>query len=274
MSAEPQQIQAVFGRIIRDPALRDRVAEDPEATLAELGLDARSRAGMLAAGVERLLAYHTMVHARLRRTIASFLGPAAPPLGDERLRVEVATWIAERGPETPYLRDVAGQFVSWARPRWEADEALPPWLGELAQHQITTRALRSDPRVVGPQTEAKIDLERPIVCNPTTRVLRYRWAVHRAPVRDKKLEAEPEPFEPGHAVIGYRDAKHNPRFVELAPRSAQMFELLLAGQTLREALFGACEAVGETLDDEILSITAVTLADLVERHVLLGGGER
>jgi hypothetical protein len=30
--------------------------------------------------------------------------------------------------------------------------------------------------------------------------------------------------------------------------------------------------MGETLDDEILSVTAVTLADLVDRQVLLGGG--
>lgn len=271
MSAEPTLVQSVLGRVARDPGLRDRFAAAPEATLAELGLDEGQRAGMLRHGPGRLLAYHEMIHARLLKTIRSFLGVAAQHLGDERLRVEVDAWIAGPGPKTPYLREIPAEFLAWAGPRWSADESLPAWLVELASHQILTRTVRNDPRETGEPTEAGLELDRPIACNGTIRVLRYRWAVHRLP---KRPTPEQAPVEDPVTVIAYRGRDAKPAFVEIKPRSAHMLELLIAGKTLREALFGACEALGENLDDQILSVTAVTLADLLDRHVLLGALER
>jgi hypothetical protein len=268
MSVDAVHIQAALGRVARDPALRDRFVQAPEATLLELGLDARACAGMLRYGPTRLLAYHEMVHNRLLGTIRTFLGAAAERLGRERLRVDVDAWIAELGPQTPYLRDVPAEFLVWARPRWEVDDSLPPWLPELAAHQVLIRTVRNDPREVGPQNELKLDLERPIACNATVRVVRYRWSVHRLP---NKLEPEQAPAEDSPIVIAYRRRDEQPAFVDLEPRAAHLLELLLAGKTLREALFGACAAMGETLDDAILSATALTLADWIDRHVLLGG---
>jgi hypothetical protein len=264
----PLGVQATLGRVARDPALRDRFADAPEATLLELGLDERERAGMLRYGPKRLLAYHEMVHARLVETIRTFIGAAAERLGRARLRADVDAWIAEPGPTTPYLRDIPAEFLAWARPRWEADHSLPPWLSELAAHQILIRTIRNEPRSVGEQNDIKLELERAIVCNPTVRVLRYRWSVHRLP---KKLGVDDAPAENRPIVLAYRSRSEQPTFIDLQPRAAAMLELLLAGKTLREALFGACAAIGETLDDAILSATALTLADLSERHVLLGG---
>lgn len=270
MSVEPDQIRSALGQVIRDRAIHDRIVEDPSAALAALGLDERTRAGMLACGPQRLLAYHHMVHGRLFKTVRTFVGDAARRLGDDRLRADLDAWIADPGPKTVYLRDVPAEFLSWARPRWDADPSVPAWLGELAAHQICIRTIRNDPREVQPQTEVGIELEQPIVCNATVELVRYRWAVHRLPTKYDP-EAEPELTTEGHAVIAYRHADDQPRFVDIKPRSAHMLELLIAGKTLREALFGACEAMGETLDDEILAVTAVTLADLIDRHVLLGG---
>jgi uncharacterized protein len=267
MSADPIQVQAALGRVARDPELRDRFAQAPEATLAELGLDERERAGMLRYGPTRLLAYHEMVHSRLLGTIRTFLGGAADQLGSERLRADVDAWIGGPGPTTPYLRDIPAEFLAWARPRWAADPSLPPWLVELADHQVLIRTIRNDPREIGTASEAKLDLDRPIACNPTVRVLRYRWSVHRLPT---PLGPEESPAEDAPIVIGHRNRAELPVFFELEPRPARMLELLLAGRSLREALFGACESLGETLDDAILSATALTLADLHDRHVLLG----
>ncbi|MFO7563702.1 MAG: hypothetical protein R6X02_13725 [Enhygromyxa sp.] len=268
MSAEGARVQAVLGRVARDPALRDRFAQAPEATLGELGLDEGERAGMLRYGPSRLLAYHEMVHTRLLGTIRTFMGGAAERLGRDRLRAEVDAWIAEAGPKTRYLRDVPAEFLAWARPRWEADASLPPWLPELAAHQVLIRTIRNEPREIGAPTGVKLDLDRPIACNPTVRVLRYRWSVHRLP---KQLGPEDAPAEDAPIVIGHRNRAQRSSFFELEPRLAHMLELLLAGKTLREALFGACEAVGETLDDAVLSDAALVLADLHDRHVLLGG---
>lgn len=271
MSADPTRVQSAFGRVARDPALRDRFAAAPEATLIELGLDEGERAGMLRHGPKRLLAYHEMVHSRLFGTIRTFLGAAAERLGHDRLRAEVDAWIAEPGPTTPYLRDIPAEFLAWARPRWEADDSLPSWLPELAAHQVLIRTIRNDPQAIGVPTEVKLELDRPIACNRTVRVVRYRWSVHRLPKQLGPDEAPSELSESSPIVIGHRSRAEQPVFFELAPRPARMLELLLEGRTLREALFGACEAVGETLDDAILAATALTLADLHDRHVLLGG---
>jgi uncharacterized protein len=272
VSVDPAVIQSAFARIARDVALRDRFERDPEATLAELGLDERDRAGMLGCSPTRLLAYHEMVHSRLTRTIRTFLGGAAERLGHERLRAEVDAWIAGPGPTTPYLRDIPAEFLAWARPRWEADASLPPWLGEFAAHRILLREVRNDPRVVGEPTNLKLELERPVVCNGTARVVRYRWAVHQLPRTLRTDDGAPlEPAEQPTTLVAFRNLDEQPTTLEIKPRSARMLELLLAGETLRAALFGAVEAMGETLDDEILAVTAVTLADLVDRHVLLGG---
>jgi uncharacterized protein len=267
MSAERALAQAALGRIARDRALRDRFAADPEATLAQLGLADADVAGMLRYGPGRLLAYHHMVHGRLFGTIRSYLGPAAIRLGPERLRADVDAWIAEPGPETPYFRMIPGEFLAWARPRWAADASLPAWLVELADHQVLIRTIRQDPRPIGATLERGLELDRGIACNPTVRLVHYRWAVHRLPLSFGPGDAPDE--APGH-VIGYRGPDEQPAFVDIKPRSAAMLERLLTGATLREALFGACEALGETLDDAILSVTAVTLADLIDRHVLLG----
>lgn len=248
--------------------MRDRFERAPDATLAELGLTAQERAGMLSAGPKRLLAYHAMVHSRLFKTICSLIGGAADRLGHARLRADVDAWIADPGPKTPYFREIPAEFVGWARGRWEADSALAPWVAELAAHQVLIRTIRNAPGEIGAQTNKPLDLDGPIACNGTARLVRYRWAVHRLP---DPLGPEHEPSEEPAIVIAYRGPDLRPSFVDIKPRSAHLLELLLAGKTLREALFGACEATGEALDDTILSVTALTLADLFERHVLLGG---
>jgi len=266
MSAE--RIQSALARIARDSALRDRFEQAPDATLAELGLDARERAGMLSASPQRLLAYHQMVHGRLFKAIRTFIGGAADRLGHDRLRADVDAWIADPGPKTPYFLEIPAEFLAWAQPRWEADSSLAPWVAELAAHQVLIRTVRNDPREIGEPTGKGLELDGPVVCNGTVRVVRYRWAVHRLP---KRLGPEQEPAHEPAIVIAYRGPDQQPSFIDIKPRSAHMLERLLAGASLREALFSACEAMGETLDDAILSVTAVTLADLFERHVLLGG---
>lgn len=270
MSADPNRALQVFGQIVRDGSLREPLRADPESTLTGLGLDEHTRSGMLGMGAKRLLVYHEMVHARLFKTVRSFLEGAGEQLGDARLSADVRDWITTAGPTSRYLRDVAAEFLAWVRPRWEADESLLPWLFEYCDHVVAVRTIRNDPRTPGTPTDINLELERPVACNPTTRLYRYRWGVHRLPT-PFSIEREPEPLD-GSVLVGFRHPDDDqPHFFDIKPRSAHLLERLLAGATLREALFGACAAMGETLDDEILSVTAVTLADLADRRVLLGG---
>ncbi len=264
-------VQLAFGRVLRDRALVDRLAVDPHAVLAELGLDQAARDQLLAHGVNRLIAYNTMVHSRLLRTLREF-SPRACSLVRDRLPGLVHDWIAECGPSSLYLREVPGEFLVWARPRWAeaiATGEQPAWLIELFEHELEQRALVRDPRASGQPSPHEVGLERGMLGNPTVRLLHREFAVHRLPAT---LDPAALPsLERGTLVLAaWRDRNDKARFAPLRARHAALLERLLAGASLRDALFGACAALGETLDDTILGDAAVTLAQWCDDHVLLG----
>lgn len=264
-------VQDVFARIVRDAALGERLRADPRATLLELGLDEPASERLLAAGVERLLAYNWMVHSRLTRTIQEF-SPRATKLVAAQLGPLVHEWIAASGPRSPYLRDVPSEFLTWARPRWAALIAAgeaPAWLLELFEHELLQRALVRDMQRCGPPSSHVVQIDRGMLGNPTARVVRREYAVHRLPA---KLELDRLPtLEPGSfALAAWRDASDRPHVLELRPRHAALLEQLLLGESLREALARACHSLGETLDDVILGDAAVTLAEWCDAQVLLG----
>ena len=268
MSApESAPLEQLLGRVICEPGVRDRLAAQPEATLAELGVAAPDRQALLAHGVGRLLAYHHMVHTRLSRTVRAFVGRAAPLIGAEQLRSEVAAWIGSGGASTPYLREVPDAFLTWAAPRWRAAGTPAPWIVELARLEVLERQVRNDPAQLPERGDGTVALDEPVATNPTARVLRCAYAVHRLP-RRVTAEHPPEPLPEGHAVVVYRRRDDEIRKLDIKPRSAHMLESLLAGASLRAALLAACEATGETLDDEILRVAALTLADLIDAEVL------
>lgn len=264
-------VQLAFGRVLREAALVERLVADPHATLAELGLDEPTRTGLLAYGVHRLVAYHTMVHSRLLRTVREFSPRACSIVGD-RLPALVHAWIAERGPSSPYLRELPTEFFAWARPCWaEAIAAgeLPAWLIELFEHELELRALTRDDGSSGEPSTHAVALDRGMLGNPTARLLRREFAVHRL---GAKLDpaALPELERGTFVLVAWRDRDDKPRFHELRPRHAALLERLLAGASLHDALVGACGDLDEALDDTILGDAAVTLAQWCDDHLLLG----
>jgi hypothetical protein len=265
-------VQLALGRVIRDAALAERLASDPHGTLAELGLDEPTRELLLAFGVGRLVAYNAMVRSRLLRTVREFSPRACMIVGD-RLPALVYAWIAERGPSSPYLREIPSEFFAWARPHWVraiAAGELPAWLIELFEHELEQRELVRDPRATGQPSPHPVALALGMVANPTARLVRREYAVHRLPA---KLDPElpPEVERAAFVLAAWRDRGDKARVLELRPRHAALLERLLAGASLQDALFGACAAVGEALDDVILGDTAVTLATWCDNHLLLGG---
>jgi hypothetical protein len=90
-----------------------------------------------------------------------------------------------------------------------------------------------------------------------------------------ELSADPEardvPRRVDTALFVYRDAEHEVRYLALTPFGAAVVEVLLAGQTLRDAVFGAASAAGVALDDQALVSAAALLEDLKTRGALLGG---
>lgn len=270
MGHEPEdRLLHAFAAVICEADAPARVAADLPGFLADHDVVDPD----LAARGERLLMYRAMVHSRLRAVISEFLPRTAAHLGKPRLRAEVAAFMAERAPRSAYFRDIPGEFLAWAEPRWRADPAYPPFLADLASHEWLDGELANHPGGGEPETGRELALDQPVQLDGTTHLRRYAFAVHLPIEDDEDTTVLPAPGT--LAILAYRDrTSHKPRFLELTPRAAAVCERLLAGEPLQSALVGGCAAVGEAMSDEFLAAMAGFLADLGERGVLLGAAVR
>ena len=228
---------------------------------------------MAARGKTRLLAYRELVHNRIANVVQDWMPGTTGRLARLRpgwLRSEVVAWIGTTGPRSPYLREVPAEFLTWAAPRWEADTTLPAYLVELARFEVRLHDVRNDPSPVVPATDIKLELNAAAVMEPTARVMTFSHGVHRLDLTEG-ADLEVAPTEgPSHVAV-FRNDVGRPYFMELSPREAALVRRLLDGQTLQEALFGACADVGEELGDAMLSESALLLAKMGDRGLLKGG---
>ena len=264
-----------FVAAMRDLDAPERIAADLPAYLAAHGV-APDDQRLIAQHRANLLVYRAMVHSRLRGVIEEYLPRTAAVLGKPRMRGEVAAFMAEQAPDTAYFRDIPGDFLAWAAPRWRADPALPPFLVDLASHEWVDGEVGNTPAGGEPASDLPLALDRPVQLDGSARLRRYAFAVHRAPDREPQPDANvgtrrDEPAAEATAILAYRDRDSlRVRLLELTPRAAALCARLLAGEALQAALAGACSDVGEVMHDEYLAAMAAFLADLGERGVLLG----
>lgn len=264
--AEAEAAEAVaplraFCAVMCDAAAPEQVLTDLSGLLAGHGVTPADQQA-IAAHAKRLLLYRKMVHSRLRGVVEDFLPRTAEHLGKPRLRADMAAFMAERAPHTVYFREIPGEFLAWALPRWRADPDLPTFLGDLARHEWLDGEVSNT--IAGGESASDIPLaiDRPVQLDGSVQLRRYDFAVQRP---------DDPPAQEPTAILAYRDRDSlRVRLLELTPRAAAVCDHLLAGETLQAALAGACADLGEALDDEFLAAMASFLADLGERGVLLG----
>ncbi len=245
-----------------------RIAADLPGYLAAHGMDPDD-GELLAQHRARLVIYRTMVHSRLRGVVEEYLPRSAALLGRARLRSEIAAFVAEQAPRTVYFRDIPGELLAWAAPRWRADTSLPPYLADLATHEWLDGEIANTPRGGEPASDVPLALDLPVQLDGSVCLRRYAYAVQR-PTSGPPDPPEPPAAEPT-AILAYRDRETlRVRLLDLTPRAAALCQRLLAGETLQAALTGACEDIGEPMSDEFLGAMSHFLADLGERGALLG----
>ncbi len=221
------------------------------------GADREALAGL---GPKRAFLYRSLVKKSLRSAVEVELPRTARRLG-ARFDAEVDRFLAEEMPRSHYLRDVAFELVAWAAPRWQADPSLPPFLSDLARHELSAFEVAGARAEAPLEADPSLDLERAVVLDPSVRVRRYGYPVHRLGDDDATLEPSLT------TLLVYRDHEHDVRYLDLTPLAGLLVEHLLAGEPLGRAITEACAALGVAfaLDD-----SARFLADLAERGVLRG----
>lgn len=255
--------KACFG----GPEEAEALARDPAAFVAQHALDAED-AEAIATNARRLGLYRHLVRFNVTNVIERMLERTRARFEAFRPGLFDATvdaFLAEVGPKTPHLRDVPSEMLAFAAPRWRADATLPSFLIEHAEVELAEFTIGVAPRP-GPVPDlADVAPDRPLVFAEPTAIVRATHAVHLLPDDPRALpEARPT------ALLVYRDAEHQTRFLDLSPVACAILERLLAGSPLAAALVSACEASAVALDDAVLAGAARLLADLGERGVLLG----
>ena len=263
--AEPQVV--ALAHAIRHADAPAKLQDDVEAFLREAGVEGEDLEQMASLGAQRIEAYRALVHNRIRNTVDDFIPRCADRLGLDRLGADVAAFMDERAMQSPYLRDIPNEFVSWALPRWERDPEVPAYLPDLARHELLRLDVKNSPKGGESPTEEKIDLEKPILVEGSAVVMRYAYAVHKLP-RARTDRTEPE--QEDTCLIAFRGQDQKTHYIDCKPWVAALIEGLIGGKTLKQSLFGALESVGMELNDDILSRTAVVLADFSDQGLLLG----
>ncbi len=235
--------------LARDPGAFLRSRDVPEEDIVALG-DA----------VRRFALYRTLVRNNLRDVTENLLPVTRERLGS-RFDRDFAAFLGERGPASPYLRDVPFEFVDWVLPRWAADPELPRWAADSARHELATFAAGASPPVPEPAL-ADLALERPVALSASARLLELAWAVH--------VPFEGAPEERAVLLLVHRDAEYVVRVLELTPLAFALVAELQSGAPLAQAMKSACERTGHVLDDDTLASIARLLADFGERGIILG----
>jgi hypothetical protein len=257
--ARLRDILVTLSRTVREPSPPDD-GPSLDAWLAAQPLAEPDRRVLASLGARRAFLYRRLVRRTLRSAVEVEIPRTAARLGP-RFDVEIDRFLAEEMPRSHYLRDVAFELVEWARPRWSADPSLPPFLVDLARHELSAfevAAAEADP---DDRAEPTLDLERPVLLDASVRVRRYGFPVHR--LADDATTLEPALT----TLLVYRDRERDIRYLELSPLAGLVVEHLLARRPLGAAIVEASQALGAAFSVEE---SARFFADLADRGVLRG----
>jgi len=264
--ARYEQLLLAMHDIVQDDEAPTKIAKDGEAWLRERGVTDVDAAAMSALGAKRLTLYRRLVRRGLRGAIRIQIPRTAARL-EARFAADVDTFFDEVMPSSHYLRDVAFEFVDWASERWLRDAAVHDYLVDLARHELTAFDIAGSPTRRTAAVRPELSLEEPVFFDPVAKIARYGYAVHRLEAAE---EATDIPDAVSTALLIYRDAEHDVRYLELSSLAARIVERLMDGQVLSEAMQGAAGDEGRVLEPAVLEGAARVLADLADRGVLLG----
>jgi hypothetical protein len=215
---------------------------------------------------QRMRVYRRMARHRLSDVIASCFPRVAGALGD--LDPLLERWFDESPPRSPYLRDVAAEFLAWL-PR----DCAPKWVLELARHEQAMLEIEHTHEEEGAEDVREIgelDFNRPAVLTPAHKIIHAQYGVHLLPEDGVTPETKIE--EGPYALCLYRDpASHEVRVLELSPIAAAILEEVGKGDaTVVDAVRRASARAGFAIDEALVSGFAELVADLAERGIWLG----
>jgi len=248
--SEPRffSVQRAFTRYVRAP---DRVA--PAADLA----------------AERLAVYSNAVI----RNAETFIGENFPRvksiLADAAWASMVRDYVSRHACMTPLFVEVPGEFLRYLDELRDAPDD-PRYLYELAHFEFLETQVSADEQCIdesGLEPEGDVIAGVPVV-NPTLRLVRYTFPVHRI---DASNLPDSEPEVPTF-IAAFRDRAHRFGFIDLNSASARAVELLLRdeGFSGAEIMRAVAAELRHPNPDAVVAAGREILERLVARDAILG----
>ena len=209
--------------------------------------------------------YRTLVRRGIAGMLRFQLPRTAARLGP-RWDADVARFL-DALPRSRYLRDAAFELFAHVEAGWRADPEVPPYIVELARHELLAFEVANapdDPPLAG---AAPLALDRGVALSASARLVRYGHAVHLLPEDEASRDL---PAATPTALCSYRDPEHEIHHLSLTPSAAAILERIGGGATLGEAVAGAAAACHQALDEPFLRGAARLLEDLGQRGVVRG----
>lgn len=243
-----QAFQRDFARHIRDP----RAAPRPE------GVPAR-----------RMRIYNELLYANVEGFLLACFPVCRRILGRRRWGRLVRAFFRDHACRTPFFRQIPEEFLRYLQDEWQACADDPDFLPELAHYEWVELALDTSDQdeSVPPHDPAGDLLEGRPLLNPVSRVLAYRYPVHRLSPRYRPTEPPPQYT----FILAFRDAELRVRFLLINPLTARLLTLIgeAPGLSGRELLCRLAGELGETPDALMVHGRAL-LEDLRAQGALLG----
>jgi hypothetical protein len=269
-SAAGESMQAALVAAIRGPAAATATASAFSALLLPHGASEDDLAALATSQTRvRFGLYRELVQNRFRGALEVSIPRTLARAGASRIEADLDEFMALRASRSPYLRDVAGEFVDFAVERWRSDPKVPRYLPELARHELLSfeiGAAQDDP----PSCAQEISVVSRLRFQRATRLVRHAYAVHLLP---EDLEDDCMPEQRDCSLLAYRDVDGCAQFLELSAMTASLLTRLMRGEPLGAASTGSLADVGLAVDDTALAEIAVLLDDLELRGALLGAAE-
>lgn len=220
-------------------------------------------------GIEarRLAIYRDLFFNNIEALLAGNFPVIRKTLGDDAWRALVRRFYADHRSQTPLFPEIAREFIRYLESR--EDDALPPWLRELAHYEWVELALQIADDTMPPHAPDGDLLAGELVVSPFAWALAYQWPVHRI---GPDFQPDVPSGEPTLLLVR-RDAGHQVRFAAISPLVYRLVELLgeggrSGGDTLRQlAMEAGAEDVSAFVDQG-----AAMLSRMREEGTLLGTG--
>lgn len=248
MNMDFQQYQREFTAHIRDPKGVSR----PK------GVPAR-----------RMRVYNALLFNNMEGFLLSCFPICRQILGKRRWDRLVRDFFRDHVSHTPYFRQIPEEFLAYLQTEWDCPDDVPSFLPELAHYEWIELELDTSDRDANlPAFDPDGDLlaGRPLL-NPVSRVLAYRWPVHRLSPRFKPSEAPAE----ATFMLAFRAGDHRVRFILLNSASARLLNLFQdnPAATGSEVVTLLAQEMGLSPDD-LLGFAHGLLQDLQVQGAILG----